>query len=126
MCSRTERKRGEYSLFRVWDVAVLLVLLALVAAVLCLIFLPSDGKTAEVYVDGEKYATLRLDRDERIVLDHLTIIVSGGAVWVEDADCKDKICEKTGKISKEGQSIVCLPNRVIIRILGKGEVEAIT
>ena len=126
MCLRIDGKKCEYSLFRVWDIVVIVVVLALVAAALCMIFLPTEGKTAEVYVDGEKYVTLRLDKDERLALDHLTIVVSDGNVWVEDADCKDKICEKTGKISKEGQSIICLPNRLIIRILGKGEVEAIT
>ena len=56
----------------------------------------------------------------------MKIVVSDGTVRVEDADCPDKICEKSGAISKAGQTIVCLPNRVVIKILGKGEVEAIS
>jgi hypothetical protein len=33
-----------------------------------------------------------------------------------DADCPDKLCEKQGKISKNGQSIICLPNKIVIKI----------
>ncbi len=45
-----------------------------------------------------------------------TVIIISGEVYVEKASCKNQICVKTGKISKEGESIVCLPNRVIIEI----------
>ena len=54
------------------------------------------------------------------------VIVEKGAIRVCDADCPDKICEERGAISKAGQTIVCLPNRIVIKVLGKGEVEAIT
>ena len=126
MSSPREEKGKTYALFRVWDIFVLLLVLALVATALYMVLAPSKGQTAEVFLDGEKVMTIRLDQDKVIPLDHLTIHVEKGALWVEDADCPDKICEKTGRISKKGQSIVCLPNRVVIKILGKGEVEAIT
>lgn len=42
--------------------------------------------------------------------------ISGGKVWVTDASCPDKICEHYGKISGDGEVIVCLPNRLIIQI----------
>ncbi|MBP5404927.1 MAG: NusG domain II-containing protein [Clostridia bacterium] len=126
MSSQRENERKTYALFRVWDVFVLLLVLGLVAAALFMILLPSRGRTAEVFLDGEKVMTLRLDKDAVILLEHLTLHVEDGELWVEDADCPDKICEKTGRISKKGQNIVCLPNRVVIKIAGKGEVEAIT
>ena len=118
--------KAEYSLFRVWDVAVIVLVLALLAAVLCMIFLPAKGRSAEIYVDGTRVATVRLDHAKRISIGGLTVVVEDGSIHVEDADCPDKICEKTGKISKAGETIICLPNKVIIKILGKGEVEAIT
>ena len=37
---------------------------------------------------------------------------------MEDADCPDKVCVKTGKIKKPGQTIVCLPHRTVIEITG--------
>ena len=124
----SSQNRGvKYSLFRRWDVLVIILVLALLAAVLFLTLSPARGGSAEVYVDGELFATLSLNEDATLAIDdHMTVVVEGGAVSVRDADCKDKICENTGKISRPGQRIVCLPNRVVIAIIGKGEVEAIS
>ena len=125
MCLQSKPRK--YALFRKWDVLVIALVLALLAAVLFLTLSPARGGSAEVYVNGELFATLSLNEDGTLAIDdHMTVVVEGGELWVRDADCKDKICEKTGKISRPGQRIVCLPNRVVIAILGKGEVEAIS
>jgi len=114
-------------LFRIWDIILLAVILALLGAGLFLYFASSEGDYAEIYIDGEKYMTLSLKKDREVDLDALTVVVRNGAVHVEDPACKDKICEKRGEIRKSGESIVCAPARVVIRITGKkGEVEAIT
>ncbi len=118
--------RKPLRLFRIWDVVLVVLLLALVAGTVYLAVAPKEGKQAEVYVDGTLYKTLPLNKDTVLELEHLKIVVSGGAVRVEEADCPDKICEKRGAISKAGQTIVCLPNRVVVKISGKGEVEAIS
>lgn len=56
----------------------------------------------------------------------LSIFIQDGAVWVDDADCPDHICIASGKISRIGSVIVCLPAGVIITIEGKeAEVDAI-
>ncbi|MBQ9370138.1 MAG: NusG domain II-containing protein [Clostridia bacterium] len=124
--SRNKDRQTEYTLFRVWDVVVIVLVLALLAAALYMILAPTQGRSAEIYVDGTLVATVRLDHQERIDLLGLTVVVEEGSIHVEDADCPDKICERMGKISKAGETIICLPNRVVIKILGKGEVEAIT
>ena len=49
----------------------------------------------------------------------LTVHVSGGQVSVTGSDCPDKVCISTGKISRVGQSIVCIPAEVVIKI-GEG------
>ena len=46
------------------------------------------------------------------------IIINDSTVWMEDADCPDKVCVKTGKIKNPGQTIVCLPHRTVIEITG--------
>ena len=124
--SRNKDRQTEYTLFRVWDVVVIVLVLTLLAAALYMILAPTQGRSAEIYVDGTLVATVRLDHQERIDLLSLTVVVEEGSIHVEDADCPDKICERMGKISKAGETIICLPNRVVIKILGKGEVEAIT
>ena len=41
-----------------------------------------------------------------------------GKVRVIKSTCQNKICIKTGWISKVGESIVCVPNKIIIKIIG--------
>ncbi len=45
-----------------------------------------------------------------------TIVIKDETVYMQDAGCKNQICVNTGKISKKGESIICLPNKVIVEI----------
>lgn len=45
-----------------------------------------------------------------------TIVIKDGYVYMGDADCKNQVCVKSGKISKKGESILCLPNKTIVTI----------
>ena len=44
------------------------------------------------------------------------VVISGGTVSVTEASCKNQVCVKHGAISRPGESIVCLPNRLVVRI----------
>ena len=46
------------------------------------------------------------------------LVIDGGEVWLERADCPTQDCVHTGRISKAGQSIVCLPARLSLRLMG--------
>ncbi|MGQ9559272.1 MAG: NusG domain II-containing protein [Candidatus Oleimicrobiaceae bacterium] len=49
----------------------------------------------------------------------ITVVeISQGAAWVSASDCHLHICVRTGKISQVGSMIVCVPNRVVVRIEG--------
>jgi hypothetical protein len=52
-------------------------------------------------------------------LGETVVEIADGAVRVISSPCPEKICIKTGRISKPGQWIACLPNRVFISIRGK-------
>ena len=113
-------------LFRIWDLFLILLMLVLVGLTIWFALSPKQGEYAEIYVDGKQIRTVSLAEDQIIDLDCLQVVVQGGKVSVVDADCPDKICEKRGEIFRKGESIVCLPNRVVVKIAGKGEVEAIS
>lgn len=49
------------------------------------------------------------------------LVIDGGEAYLKYADCPDKTCIRTGRISRTGEIIVCLPNRVYITVLGAGE-----
>lgn len=52
---------------------------------------------------------------------YIDIVVGENGAYVKDVVCPDRVCQKTGLISRVGQSIVCLPNRVVVYIEGKEE-----
>ncbi|MEK7251056.1 MAG: NusG domain II-containing protein [Bacteroidota bacterium] len=54
--------------------------------------------------------------------------IRGGNVAVVHADCPNKVCVRTGWRSHSGESIICVPNQVVVRILGeeRNEVRGIT
>lgn len=75
-----------------------------------------------VTAGGREVLTLPLDDDagELIVKGsggESRMEVHGGRVRMVDSACPDKLCVKTGWISSPGESIVCLPNRVVIEIV---------
>lgn len=86
-----------------------------------------DGsKYIEISVDGELYGRYEFSDKEKTV-DVITefgenkIKIDNKAVWVEDASCPDKLDVKMGKIENKGQMIVCLPNRLMVKISGNNE-----
>ncbi len=91
--------------------------------------LPRGALIAEVYVDGRLVHTADLNKvREAYVLElpHNKVLVEHGQISMCEADCPDHLCVKQGKISGSAYPIVCLPNKVIIRIVGKSGVDAVS
>lgn len=103
-----------------------------VAAFLIINFVvKKDGITAAVKVDGNIVYMLPLDKNASVTVEGYqggsnTVVIENGTVYMKEADCPDKLCEKTGKISKNGETIVCLPHRVVVEIQGgEGNVDSL-
>ena len=108
------------------------VIIVCVAAFLIINFVvKKDGITAVVKVDGNIVYMLPLDKNASVTVEGYqggsnTVVIENGTVYMKDADCPDKLCEKTGKISKNGETIVCLPHRVVVEIQGgEGNVDSL-
>lgn len=110
-----------------WDGAVVLAVVLLAAA--CALALwggGNDGEalTAVISVDGtetERIPLAGLEDTERVVENNgytLHIHLTETEVWVASSDCPTQDCVRTGHISRGGQSIVCLPARVIVALEG--------
>lgn len=114
---QTNRKHRNDCIF----IAVLLLTLSLAGA--ALFFLRPDGNIVTVTVDGEIYGTYPLG--ENITVDIRTgesgnrenvLVIRDGKAYVETATCPDGICAAHKPISRDGESIVCLPHRVVITV----------
>ena len=81
---------------------------------------------AEVTVDGQPAKTLDLTKNQEITIEGINggtnlLIIQDGEIWCEEASCPDKVCIRQGKQSQDGEMIVCLPNRMIVQVVGAGE-----
>ena len=107
------------------DIVLTTALLAFSVAAGCVIYaLSPEPQYVSVNVGGVEICRLPLQNDVIYkISESNTIEISGGSVRMIYADCPDKICMHTGRISKSGQSIVCAPNRVVVSITGGGSGE---
>ena len=116
------------TLFRVGDLFAILLVLLLVGALLWAFFSLERGAAVQITVEGEGVAVLPLSQDAVYPITSrgycLTVHVESGEVFVSDADCPDKVCQNTGKISARGASIVCAAAGVQIKITGGGDTNA--
>ena len=86
----------------------------------------SGSANVEVTVDGKVYGTYPLneDRKERIELSdgsYNILKISHGKASVIEASCPDKICVNTADIHYTDETIVCLPNKVVVKIVNGEE-----
>lgn len=95
-------------------------LLVIAAAALCLLLFRTEGNTVTVLLDGEVFGEYPLDVDRTIevrVGDAFNVVViENGQVRVSEASCPDGICAAHRPVRYNGQSIICLPNKVVIEI----------
>ncbi len=110
-------------------VALIVVIVALMTYVLFSFALFSDAPlAAEIYVEGKLYARYRFGDiiDEKIVEikteygENTVRITKRGAEMIS-ASCPDKKDVKVGEITKLGQVIICVPNRVSVKLVGNGK-----
>jgi hypothetical protein len=94
-----------------------------VGCVLALILLLTGhgGTRVQVRVDGVVIANYSLSQNRRYEIagaDGGTnlLVIENGEAWVEEASCPDGLCQNMGKISRSGQSVICLPNKVVVEI----------
>ena len=115
---------------RLWNkIDIFVIALIFLASLLPLfLFSGKDGATVVVTKNGAEYGIYSLHTDQILHLDgehSLTVLIKNGAVSVVDAHCPDKVCQHTAPVSKEGESIICVPAGGVVRISGEGQVDGI-
>ena len=101
-------------------ILVLGLLLVIFAAGLALFLFRSVGDTVTVTVNGEKYAEYSLSEDREVEIrvgeGYNILVIEEGRAYVRVASCPDGICSSHRPIGHDGESIICLPNKVVIEI----------
>lgn len=102
------------------DVLIILGVLFLALTIFFSFFLSNKGNRVVVTIENETVAELDLNVDSKRTFSteygFNNLVIEKGSCKVETADCRDGICINRGKISKTGESIVCLPHKLIVEI----------
>lgn len=124
MRSSIKRSFGRFDALAAASVLVL-------AAIVALLFYGRGGSgnlTATVTKDGETIGVYTLNTlSEDLILTPeglgypLTIHLTKDGAEVTESSCPTLDCQHTGKITRSGESIICLPNRLVIQLSGGGE-----
>ncbi len=99
----------------------IIVLIATVGLLLLNIF-KTEGSFAVVKIDGKETERYPLSENIEVVIKtgddgKNTLVIEDNKAFMKDANCPDKICEGHQKISYKGETIVCLPHKVVIEIV---------
>lgn len=102
-------------------IAVLILVLIAVVSFVCVRFFAEDyGKYVKVYVNEKLTKTFDLTKDCEYFIEtkigYNLLIIKNGKARILDADCPNRICVDKGAISKNGESIICLPHNVVVTI----------
>ena len=112
-------------------VLVVLLLLAATVGVIYLFLFRDEGPVVNVTVDGKPYGTYSLsDNISHVIItgkaseNFNSFVIENGKVFMKEASCPDGICVNHRPIFRDGESIVCLPNRVVITVVGEDDTDA--
>ena len=117
------------------DFVILFGILAILLLSFLFFWIPGQDekeKQAVVIVDGAEYARYKLSPNFSEIIEINTqfgynkLEIDRGKIRMLDASCEDKIDVKMGTIEKVNETIICLPNRVLVTIKGQSEVDIVT
>ena len=114
------------------DVIFIVVLLLVVTTLgLCFYLFRGEGDMVVVTVDGKEFGRYSLSEEVTVEIrtgaqgEELNLLViKGGQAYVETATCPDGICAGHKPIKRDGESIVCLPHKVVITVYTSEEKDA--
>ncbi len=110
------------------DFIVIGIIIIAAAAIFAFLYFGNNGGVyVNVEIDGKTVETFSLSEDRTFVIETEngtnTLVIKDGYASVSEADCPDKICVHHRKINRNGESIICLPHRVVISISDKNDDE---
>lgn len=110
-----------------YDIILIIGLLVITMVIAMAVrFTQKTGKNVVVSVDGVVKYTFPLDEDIEFKIEGYEggtnyLVIKDGEAYLTEASCPDLLCVHMGKISSQGQSIICLPNRVVVEIRDDNE-----
>lgn len=108
------------------DIILITSILIIIAIFFLVLFLnqKSDNLVCQIYKNDTLVNEIKLDHEEQIKIEttdgYVVINITKDYVEFLESTCLDKVCVHQGKINKSGQTITCLPNKIYVKLVGKG------
>lgn len=85
--------------------------------------LGTKASNVVVTVDGSEVLRRPLAMEDSYVVEQEdgsrnVICVEGGAVYMQEANCRDGLCIRQGRMKNAAKTIVCLPHKLVVRLEG--------
>ena len=99
---------------------ILIILLCISVPICLFVFENDEEKRVIVSSEGCEVYDMPIDKNGQAEINGVTVIVENGRVRVGKSDCPDRLCMKMKDAQNVGDSIICVPNKVSVRIVGMG------
>ncbi len=112
----------ERKLFSKYDIFLFAAIL--LSAGICFLLLRASGgarKSVEIYADSERIYEIdcaSLSAPEEYQVNAVVIEVTSEGALVKSSPCPDQLCVQRGRLEENGDTAVCAPQRVVVKILG--------
>lgn len=90
--------------------------------------LSSQGHQITIMQNGEVVGTYSLAEESMLTFTderggRNVLVIQGGEAYMSEADCPDGLCMRQKAITKRGESIICLPHRLVAEVTAGEEAE---
>lgn len=104
------------------------ILIALIALIICNQYkkITTENAYVVIEINGEEIGRYSLNENRELELETYNggsniVVIKDNEVTVTEASCPDKICVNHKAIKYNGETIICLPNRMTVTIESAGE-----
>lgn len=105
---------------------ILIIAFVLVLSFGVFLFMPKDGDTVVITQNGKEVYRGSIRTNREVIIPEAGVArIEDGKVYMQEADCPDKTCINMG-VATPARPVVCIPNGIIISIVGETEIDAVT
>lgn len=112
------------------DIKLLIILSIVIISIFFVINITKKGGTiAEVYYEDELVLTIDLNIDKEYIVDgelgDVVLEVKNKQIRVKEENSPKHICSKEGFIGDSSRTLICLPNKIIVKIVGEANIDGV-
>lgn len=96
-----------------------LVLLACMGFILYVMCAQKENIDVLIYQKNHLVYQGDIHTNQELEFESVHIVIMDSQVHVSHSNCKDQVCVRQHPINRAGQSIICLPNQITIKLDGK-------